>query len=136
MSEKKKITAQRLRFLLENWGCWERSAGRVGPAAATVCGSVERRYADMQERYVWDGPARAVRESPDDPVLAVKTEEVLARLQPKYRRVIIMRYVSEYSLLLIASKSGISLMTAEALYDTALSIVWRELEETAWASGI
>lgn len=130
-----RMTRQRLEYLMRNWGVWQRSLSRVGPSASLVCGSAERRYASDAERYVWEGRSTVPRETPDDPVLAELTEEVVAQLVARHRRVIVERYVSEHSLRLVAARMGMSETTAEALLDAALADVMFRLEEASWASG-
>lgn len=132
----KKLTRQRLEYLLKNWGTWERSIGRVGPGARVVCGSAEARYAGDAERYVWEGTANVPRETPDDPQLAERTEEILVRIPVHHQRMIVARYAREYSLQLLAAKWGMSQSTAEAQFEAALAAIWLELEETTWASGL
>ena len=133
----RKITLQRIIFLLDNWGCWE-SMERVGPMVSKVCGSAERAFVMNPRRHVWEGQAHVPRETPDEANigLAEQNEQVLLRLDVRFQRVIMFRFARRLALEDIAERMRMSRVSALALLDSALVAVMSELENTSWASGL
>lgn len=87
------MTKERLKFLLENWGRWQRAA-KVGPVASTRCASHEREYASDPSRYVWEGNAR-VPELEHDCVLAEIVEDCVLTLPRMSQEVLVAAAVQE-----------------------------------------
>lgn len=132
----RKITPERLEYLLRNWGVWQRGLQGVGPVVPTRCGSAERKFAGDTGRYVWETSFSRCREAVEEPLLAERVEAVIAQLAQGYQQVLVMRFCRQFPLEGIAGQLRMSVVTCEARLDSAIVAIWEKLEATAWASGI
>jgi hypothetical protein len=129
----RKITRERLEYLLENWGKYVTVGAPVGPQVPTRCGSVESQYAADPSRYVWEGRAYVPRGTGDmDESLAVLTEKAVLTLCDKYQHALVMRYGKGLTLVAIAMNARCSLPSAEAMIASATIAVWEHLESESW----
>lgn len=129
----RKITRERLEYLLENWGRYVTSGAPVGPQIARECGSVERQWNDDPSRYVWEGRAYVSRGTSDINVaLALVVEEAVLTLAHKAQLSLVMRYGKNLTMVCIAMTVRCSLPVAEALVGGATIAVWEHLEATSW----
>lgn len=125
------LTPERLKYLLDNWGRWQR-AERVGPEAPHLCASIERHYASDLERWVWEGSA-PVREVEHDPVLAQHAEDAMRPLPRMSRDVLVLAYVHQLKGYEIAAAIRESRERALAILATAETQIQTALEASCRA---